>query len=518
MDRKKDISQIFKDRLGDMKESPREDLWNAIASEIDKSSRRRIAPLWFYAGGTLLVAITIALFAWQPWTSSSDTQEFFTSTSSQNSKNTQNNTPKSVMSVDVKDDNSKLEQDNGQNTQNNIKNNNSGKTYDTNTLSDKTGNNINQNYVNRPSNKPTIAQNNTISNTNTQNLEVSNFPLKTKKATTTYSNNTVLQNPNPTIDSPREIKARALYEAKIAKELQDAIAAQHSQNEKIYQIQLEREAIAAVQKAKEKQIEKEKQQVTLNESKTKKSPKTDEERALDRKAATEYKVAISPYTSLLSYGSLARGSSIDDRLVNNPRESISTVGYGLRADIPLSEKTSIRVGIGVAPLRYRTDNFQVSSVNGNINIFELSALSAQDINQPGIETTVEAQNFFQQNTVVSIEQDISYLEVPVDYQYRLLNKRIGLSINSGLSLFVLTDNSVFATAESGSTILIGRETDLKDLSIAFNLGLGVHYNFSKNWRFNAEPAFKYQFNPYTNRNTNFRPYYIGIQFGLSHKF
>ena len=120
--------------------------------------------------------------------------------------------------------------------------------------------------------------------------------------------------------------------------------------------------------------------------------------------------------------------------------------------------------------------------------------------------------------MVSIEQDISYIEVPIDYQYRLINKRVGLSFNTGLSLFVLTNNSVFATADSGDNILIGRETNLKDLSLAFNLGLGAHYNFSKRWRLDAEPAFKYQINPYVEGNTNFRPYYFGMQFGLSFKY
>ncbi len=318
----------------------------------------------------------------------------------------------------------------------------------------------------------------------------------------------------------KELDAKTAYQAKIKEELASAISSQKEENkialrkwlDSIQSLEASKKTNLAITAKAEKKPE---------AIKIPKLPKTKEERENDRKESVDYTFAISPYTSIISYGSLTKGSSIDNRLVDNPRDAIGTVGYGLRADYKFSEKSSIRFGIGVVPLQYRTDNFQVLISNNNINIFQLSGINPQNQNQNnggGIETSPEALAFFNSNDVVSIEQNISYVEVPVDYQYRFLNKRVSMSFNTGLSLFVLTNNRVFATADSGQSIFIGRETSLKDLSLALNLGLGTQYNFSKNWRFDLEPAFKYQLNPYSDNIGNFKPYYFGFQFGISYKF
>lgn len=513
MDRKKDIGKVFQDRLGDLKESPRENLWDAIASDMDQSTKRRILPFWYYIGGALLGALALTLIVWQPGVKSSSTSDALIIKPEKSVEYTPNTTQESKYQTTLT-----YGQDSIQNTRQKLTIANKKISKNTNSIQSI----VKTNTIASPSpvavntvalGKKAYARNNTALHPNSienSSPDRTNVTLDdVKKA---------LQNRTVKV-SPEELKARALYQAKITKELQDAIQQQHALNEKNYKEQLtkeqlEKEALAAAILQKEEQ----KSKAIAHLIKTESAPKTDQERSLDRKAAKEYKIAFSPYTSLLSYGSLVRGSSIDDRLVNNPRETITTVGYGIRVDYPLSPKASLRLGVGVAPLSYRTENFQVSSVNGNINIFQLTSINAASINQPGIETSIEAQDFFAQNNVVSIEQDIAYIEVPVDYQYRLINKRVGLSINTGLSLFVLTENSVFASADNGESILIGRASDLNDLSLALNLGLSTHYNFSKSWRFNAEPAFKYQLNPYSEAITNFRPYYFGLQFGLSYKF
>ena len=134
------------------------------------------------------------------------------------------------------------------------------------------------------------------------------------------------------------------------------------------------------------------------------------------------------------------------------------------------------------------------------------------------ESSPEAQSFFNANDIVSIEQNISYIEVPVGFQYRFINKRVSFSVNPGLSLLILSNNEIYATAASGQSIFVGRETNLNGLSLAFNFGLGGHYNINEKWRLNVEPVFRYQLNPYANNLSNFRPYYIGAQFGMSYKF
>jgi len=251
--------------------------------------------------------------------------------------------------------------------------------------------------------------------------------------------------------------------------------------------------------------------------KTTKLPRTDIERELKRTEATTYGWAVSPYVSTLQYSSFVKGSSIDDRLKNNPREGIATRGYGITAERTISEKMSIRFGVGYAPLQYRTENFQVTEVDGVLNIFQLQAISGDDINAGALPTNAEATAFFNQNDVVSIDQEISYIEIPVDFSYKLINKRVSLSTFAGLSLLVLNDNSIFATAKN-NRLQIGNDRNLSALGLGFQAGAGLHYNATKNWRFNFEPVVRMQLTPYKDSETNFSPFYTGLQFGLSYKF
>lgn len=506
MGNKKDIGKLFNERFKNFEQAPNAGLWDNIASELDQKRDRRIAPLWYYFGGLTAIIILIGIWSWQPWNiqeinSSIDNQEIVDSNPSATT-NTKNTSPSNNT---ISDQNIIIPQENTA-------------TNNTDNLTNRTSQITTENIIKTPK------QNNNSTSLTTKFQEEGEE--ETKLYTKRTSNLAILKNYTSLSQqekSRKEQEAKSNYIQKIKKELDDAIAFQKEEN----QIALKKwlDSIETSRKNQIKTIEENKAAIATvePEEKTKnpklpKLPRTEEEKAKDREEAVTYKFAVSPYTSLISYGSLTKGSSIDNRLVDNPRDAISTIGYGIRADYKMSERSSIRFGIGIAPLKYRTDDFQVFVTDDNINIFQLSGINPQSLGQGGIETSPEALTFFNENQVVSIEQDISYIEVPVDYQYRFLNKRVSLSLNPGISLFVLTNNQVYATADNGASILIGRETSLKDLSLALNFSLGAHYNFTKHWRLNAEPIFKYQINPYTDNVGNFRPYYIGFQFGMSYKF
>lgn len=538
MGNRKDIGKIFNEKFKDFEQAPGADLWDTIASELDQKRDRKIAPLWLYFGGFIIVGLLTGLLYWEPW----------------NTSNSPNVTEQPlIVKTDAisQDDTIDIPSNKKESTTiitgSEIKN---GADSEITTITDITTN------TNTTSSKNSTITNtaSTLSGTSNESSTFKNLisdksqeaVVTTKKTNDSYNRekSSSLQNqttPSPSIDKnnkatsikailstmvsasqklrdQKELEARTAYEAKIKEELATAIATQREENkvalqkwqDSIQLVEISKKTALAIAAKTEKKSE---------TKKVPKLPKTDEERENDRKESINYKFAISPYTSLLSYGSLTKGSSIDNRLVDNPRDAIGTTGYGIRAEYTLSERSSIRFGIGVAPLQYKTEDFQVLITNNNVNIFQLSGIDPQNLNQTGgIQPSPEALAFFNSNDVVSIEQNISYIEVPVDYQYRFLNKRVSMSFNTGLSLFVLTNNRVFATADSGQSIFIGRETSLKDLSLALNLGLGTYYNFSKKWRFDVEPAFKYQLNPYSDNIGNFKPYYFGLQFGMSYKF
>lgn len=501
MGTRKDIGKLFKERLGGIEQSPDARLWDNIAAELDQTKGRRIAPFWYYFGGAFIIGALSLLWFAQPEVVIKKEKQYIV----------KSETTKDSNSLDIKDaltTTSKSTEDKNTTVttgqQDKIQTIQQDTTYNSHIAIIQSGL-----ATKAPAMNATGSSNKT--NYSLVEIEALKNNSTTSASNSNRSNESYIHQRLYTTKSNEE--ALAKYKAEVKKALELEIAQQK-----------ERAAIevTAVIKKKTDSINKAVQKALTSNTKAKKKiklPKTEEERAEDRKNATEYEIAISPYTSVLSYGSVSKGSSIDDRLVNNPRNAISTVGYGMRVDYTLSEKSSLRLGIGYAPLKYQTDNFQVSITDGNINIYELSAINLANLNSgSSTESSPEAQSFFNTNNIVSIEQNISYIEIPVGFQYRFINKRISFSVNPGLSLLILSNNEIYATAASGQSIFVGRETNLNGLSLAFNFGLGGHYNINKKWRLNVEPVFRYQLNPYANNLSNFRPYYIGAQFGMSYKF
>ncbi|MFT5861565.1 MAG: hypothetical protein ACI828_000207 [Flavobacteriales bacterium] len=541
MGTKKDIGKVFQEKFKDFEQAPDASSWDAIAAGLDgKGKSHYFIPLWLTVGSILLLVV-IGLLYWQPW--SFQTDEI---------------APQTVVSTSEVEDGSRLQKNDASNnlqksnttitsapetavTSNTV---NSQKNAITATQSENTQSSKELSTKLDPLNTTTVTgntkeenRNNTKPNTTTaQDMAIGSAVVAQKTRSQNHSSTaggsllpkSILRN----ADAPGIVKmdattkerliakkrlARAAYGLRISKEKEALEARRLAQ---ITTERTKRDSISKATKAEALALAAEKAKAKADKNKEKKDsqPKSAVEKDLARKETVTYSFAISPYVSVLSYGSLAKGSSIDDRLVDNPRDAIGTQGYGIRLEYSLSERASFRFGIGVSPLKYQTNSFQVLNNGGTINVYQFSGLTPTQLEQGGTPTDPAAVAFFNDYDVITIEQNISYMEIPMDYQYKLINKRIGLSLNPGLSIFILTDNNVFAIANDNTRLRIGRETSLNDLSFAFNLGLGGHYNFAKNWRLDVEPTFRYQLNPYSNSLSNFKPYYFGVQLGATYKF
>lgn len=223
------------------------------------------------------------------------------------------------------------------------------------------------------------------------------------------------------------------------------------------------------------------------------------------------------------YNSLGKGSHIDDQFVSNSKTGEVNMSYGVNVSYALSKKLSVRSGVNSLNLSYDTDNVILYETPGgnntppvnplrNINLTpQYQTLNAFSANNLGVQ---------QINDVLynaAISQRLSYYEVPVELEYKLINNRFGLNIIGGVSTFFLDDNEVYSEFEEYTTY-IGEANNINNVSFSTNLGLGINYKFSDAFKFNLEPTFKYQLNGYNNTSGNFRPYIIGVYTGFSYKF
>ena len=118
----------------------------------------------------------------------------------------------------------------------------------------------------------------------------------------------------------------------------------------------------------------------------------------------------------------------------------------------------------------------------------------------------------------SIQQNFSYLELPVVLRYKLIDKKVDFNVIGGVSYNILVNNSVFTTVD-GARYSIGKTEGLNQISLSSSLGMGMEYDLSEKFSLNLEPTFRYYLNPYNKvTGSNIHPYSFGIFSGVSYKF
>ena len=116
-----------------------------------------------------------------------------------------------------------------------------------------------------------------------------------------------------------------------------------------------------------------------------------------------------------------------------------------------------------------------------------------------------------------LSQQMSYMEVPVEVSYKLLDRKFGIQFITGVSTLFLNDNKV-SVMSNGLSTTVGEANNLNKVHFSTNIGLGFKYSFWKSFEANFEPTFKYQINTFNENSGGFKPYIIGLYSGLSYKF
>jgi hypothetical protein len=121
------------------------------------------------------------------------------------------------------------------------------------------------------------------------------------------------------------------------------------------------------------------------------------------------------------------------------------------------------------------------------------------------------------NSKAAISQRLDYFEIPLEVDYKFVNKKMGVNLIGGFSTFFLRNNEVVSEFDGFDTY-IGEATNINNISYSLNFGLGFDFPLTSKMSFNIDPKFKYQINTFKNTSGNFRPYIIGLYTGINYKF
>lgn len=240
---------------------------------------------------------------------------------------------------------------------------------------------------------------------------------------------------------------------------------------------------------------------------------------------------VAPNVAPVYYSSLGNGSSIDPQFSENSKSGDVNLSYGVKVSYAITEKLSIRTGINKVDLSYSTNDieFAIASASGGLQSIDskskgyaVAVGTRGSLQQPSSNLptmTEDGTVIVPRNGVIpgTMQQELDYFEIPLELKYSLLNKRFGLNIVGGMSTLLLNSNQVSVLSDGFQTE-IGSANNLNNLSFSTNVGFGFDYKLSNRFVFNLEPMFKYQLNPYSDNNIDFKPFYLGVYSGFSYRF
>ncbi|PTX60373.1 hypothetical protein C8N46_10617 [Kordia periserrulae] len=238
---------------------------------------------------------------------------------------------------------------------------------------------------------------------------------------------------------------------------------------------------------------------------------------------------VSPNASPVYYNTFGNGSPIHETFEDNTKTGDINLSYGVNVGYDVSKRLTVRSGIHRVDYSYSTKDIavvpsidgpavttiQFRTNNASFDIKDREAPTSEAFSQYQLPTTESS--IFQKQIEGDLRQRMSFVEVPVEVKYAVVDKKIGINVIGGVSTLLLTDNSIILDSPELLTEL-GEATNVNDISFSTNIGLGIDYKFSDQLEFNVEPMLKYQLNTFSGNSGNFNPYSVGVYTGVSFRF
>ena len=548
----KNIERLFQEKFKDFEALPPQDSWDIIASRLnEKKKKKRILPIWFQFSGIAASLFIIGSLIWN-FSGESNTTEVPNSNNTivntEDSKGNSNNSNITSPNNEAIVYDSQSNEENLDKKSNNSINQYNEKSIDEKLVKSKLKNNSSrrnrlvsngklQNDIDASSNQKGFkkGKNNfkkqSSSVTNSEKALVANTEknkAKRKSKSKSNKNNSDFENlfdDNNVVDNNREDKNAinketidAFFENKTSNTTtitnNDSITKQTNNSDVVVSNEIiTQDSTLVAEVSKETNLLEE----LLKEKEAGKNE--------DEKEEKRSKWAISTNASPVYFNSLAQGSSIDQQFDSNSKNYATTLSLGIAGSYAINNKLSLKTGVNNINISYNTNDVlfdaRMNNVENNIPTISRNPEASNMVFSSkvgNVETlSGDVENVIIENNVGALQQNISYIEVPLELSYKLLDKKFGIEVIGGMSTLFLNQNNISLVA-NGIEMEVGRANNLNNIHFSSNVGLGFKYNFWKSFNANFQPMFKYQINTFSENSGNFKPYFIGLYTGVSFSF
>lgn len=557
MKENKNIERLFQEKFKDFEATPPQESWDFIASRLEeKKKKKRVIPIWFRYSGIAASLFLIGTLIWN-YSFNDNPGEDLTNPENTivvrdgniiNKKGPNSSTDNSVV-YDSKLNNQKT----GANIENSSKNENeleNASTIYKNSINRKIQNNssksnavVNNNTIQKYTEPKTVSkrktnkkynQQHTIFN-NSKDAVVDNAQKKNSKRKTKYKskkNNSSITESEILFDNQLIVNDEKKEKSPVNKENIDTFFEKELSNSTI--VNNNNDSIADKSTLSNAVVSNEiitQDSTLVTEVSAEPNPleellkEKEDGKNEDEKEEKRSKWAISTNASPVYFNSLAEGSSIDEQFNSNSKNYSTTLSFGIAGSYALNEKLSLKTGVNTINLSYNTNDVLFESrmreVDNNIPTISRNANASNMVfsskNGTVNEISGDVENVVIDNNVGALKQNISYIEIPLELSYKLVDKKFGVEIIGGMSTLFLNQNNISLMA-NGLEMEVGRANNLNNIHFSSNVGLGFKYSFWKNFNANFQPMFKYQINTFNQNSGNFKPYFIGLYSGISFSF
>ncbi|MDC6362029.1 MULTISPECIES: hypothetical protein [Flavobacteriaceae] len=242
------------------------------------------------------------------------------------------------------------------------------------------------------------------------------------------------------------------------------------------------------------------------------------------------KWSVGPSVAPVYFNATGDGSPIHSDFASNSKSGNFNLSYGLTVAYEVGKKVKVRSGVHRVNFGYDTNDVVFSSSSrvssdeklDNINYSQKSqTLVVQSKNNLPNDLPTDAFIELTSNEIPVLDgkmvQQLGYIEIPLEVDYALIDRKFGVDLIGGVSSLFLVDNSVLLEAE-GLVTEIGEATNANDVNFSANFGMGFNYKFTPKVQLNIEPVFKYQMNTFSKTAGEFQPFSLGVYSGVSFKF
>lgn len=508
MSDKKHIDRLFQEKFKDFELAPSDAVWERIEAQLKEKNKRRVTPIWWRYAGVAAVVLLLLIIG----------NGYFN-----DNKTTNGDTPIQVVDTD---ENNPLNLPKHENRDDidSIKNTDAITNNTSEMDSNKSGNTKatpkNENVLN-PSNTSPMAGNTSKNDVKMEDDSTDEFIKKSDNNSNSFQTMNGINNRIELANTSEEKgnKSSETNNAELDKTKVDNLFNINNNNKESNIADTKTDASDKTN-VSEKQHE-----LTIEEAieLAKNNSETQE------KDSNRWSVA--PNAAPVFFNSLGKGSSIDPQFNNNSKSSETNMSYGVSASYAVNKKISVRSGINKVNLGYNTNNvvaFQTMGTQSNMSALanvkpglndagfnsnnDISVLSSQNFANKSSENFVTTSGI---NT--SINQSLSFIEIPLEIKYLLSDKKLGINVIGGFSSFFLNDNELHSNFD-GARVFIGEASNINKTSYSANFGFGLDYKVSERFNLNLEPMFKYQINTFNNTSGDFKPYFIGVYTGVGFKF